>query len=267
MRNTISPPSDNRAKMWRDPAFANVELLRAQYRSHAFPRHVHEEYAIGYIERGAQMYSHGRGERTLMPAGTICVINPGDFHEGRPANEDGWDYRMMYLPSNVLETFLGKGWGDFGCSLPYFPHSVIDDSQTLHALRDAHICSESRDASWLERGTRFTLALRQLSLRHGQSQRPRVLSSIAPGAITRAKEYVDANIASNPSLEQVAQAAGLSAFHLLRQFKITVGLPPHAYLVQRRVDCARRLLLKGRALRDVALSLGYSDQAHFCREF
>jgi AraC-like DNA-binding protein len=59
----------------------------------------------------------------------------------------------------------------------------------------------------------------------------------------------------------------MSPFHLLREFKKAIGVPPHAYLVQRRVDEARRLLLKGHAPRLVAIEVGYSDQAHFSREF
>lgn len=89
----------------------------------------------------------------------------------------------------------------------------------------------------------------------------------AAGAVTRAREYIDTRVGSNPSLEEIALAAGMSLFHLLRQFKAAIGLPPHAYLMQRRVDQARRLMLKGHALRDVAIRVGYADQAHFSREF
>jgi len=58
----------------------------------------------------------------------------------------------------------------------------------------------------------------------------------------------------------------MSPFHLLREFKKAVGVPPHAYLVQRRVD-ESPLAAEGRALKLVAIEVGYSDQAHFGREF
>jgi AraC-like DNA-binding protein len=151
--------------------------------------------------------------------------------------------------------------------LSFFTQSVIDDTGTLQALRAAHLCSESSDASQLEKTSRLVHALRQLATRHGQGAPLASLPRAEPGAVRRAREFIDASVAANPSLDDIATAAGMSPFHLLREFKKAVGVPPHAYLVQRRVDEARRLLLKGRALKLVAIEVGYSDQAHFSREF
>ncbi|AMM17698.1 MAG: AraC family transcriptional regulator [Pseudomonadota bacterium] len=267
MNDFILPPQENRAKLWREPSLFNTEFLRATYPTHTFPQHSHDEYALGFIERGAQMFSEGQRERTVMPAGTICVINPGQFHEGGPATEGGWDYRMIYLPRSALAIILGIEGALPESALPYFNDPVIDDPALVRVMRAAHSCSESPDVSWLEKSTRLTLALRQLASRHGQGERPGFLPGAASGAVTRAREYIDSCIEANPTLDEIATAAGLSSFHLLRQFKLAVGLPPHAYLMQRRVDQARRLLLKGHPLREVAIRVGYADQAHFSREF
>jgi AraC-like DNA-binding protein len=59
----------------------------------------------------------------------------------------------------------------------------------------------------------------------------------------------------------------MSPFHLLREFRKTLGIAPHAYLVQRRVDLARHLILRGHPLRSVAMEVGYCDQGHLSREF
>jgi AraC-like DNA-binding protein len=260
-------PLANRARIWREPGLGNAELLRATYRAHQFPPHAHDEYAIGFIERGAQAYTRGRKERLIMPTGTICVVNPGQLHEGRGATEIGWDYRMIYIPPEALARALaGAEPVDVG-KLPFFAQSVIDDMATLQALHAAHLCSESPDTSQLEKTSRLVHALRQLVTRHGQGVPLANLPRAEPGAVRRAREFIDANVAANPSLDDIASAAAMSPFHLLREFKKAVGLPPHAYLVQRRVDEARRLMLKGRALRLVAIDVGYSDQAHFSREF
>jgi AraC-like DNA-binding protein len=267
MISFIEPPAKNHAKFWREPSLCGAEFLRATYRTHRFPQHSHDEYAIGLIERGAQLFSEGRRERTVMPAGTICLINPGQFHEGRPATDLGWDYRMIYVPPEALAATLGVDGPVSVSKLPFFAQPVIDDVRLLNLLRSAHVCSESPDASLLEKGSYLNLVLRQLALRHGQIGRPAFLPSAAAGAVTRAREYIDNCVGSNPSLEEIALAAGMSPFHLLRQFKAAVGLPPHAYLMQRRVDQARRLMLKGHTLRDIAIRVGYADQAHFSREF
>src|SRR5260370_12542105 len=94
--DTRSPPA-NRAKIWREPALANAELLRAAYRTHQFPPHAHDEYAIGFIERGAQAYTRGRKERLIIPMGKICVINPGQLHEGMGATELGPAFPLISI--------------------------------------------------------------------------------------------------------------------------------------------------------------------------
>ncbi|BET11215.1 AraC family transcriptional regulator [Pandoraea sputorum] len=261
---SVLPP--NQVKLWREPSFANAELMVASYRTHQFPPHAHEEYAIGVIERGAQAYLDGRGRRAIMPEGTICVINPGSIHEGKPAIEGGWDYRMAYIPASDLLRLLKEHdpslRGEF-----HFPDVVIDDAETMRFLLAAHRCSQSTDASRLEKSSRLTAAVFQLVVRHGGAAKGFRHAAAMPAGVRRAREFIDANVAENPSLDQLSDVACISAFHLLREFKRTIGITPHAYLVQRRVALAKGLLLRGLPLRQVALEVGYCDQGHLSREF
>lgn len=68
-------------------------------------------------------------------------------------------------------------------------------------------------------------------------------------------------------LEQLADVAGLSRFELARRFSHQVGLPPHAFQTDLRVNAARRLLTAGRPPAEVALTCGFADQAHLTRTF
>jgi AraC-like DNA-binding protein len=149
----------------------------------------------------------------------------------------------------------------------HFRDTVIDDPETLQLIHDAHACSESRDATRLETGSRLTGALFQLAIRHGEKSHRVQLGASIPGAVKRAREYIDAHVAANPSLEVLAEVAGVNAFHLLREFKKAFGIAPHGYLIQRRVEVAKHLLLKGKPLRSVAIEVGYYDQGHLSREF
>jgi AraC-like DNA-binding protein len=88
-----------------------------------------------------------------------------------------------------------------------------------------------------------------------------------PGAVARARDYLTANLAGPVSLEDLAAAAGLSAFHLLRVFKKATGLTPHAWLTQLRVERARHLLLAGATPAETALATGFYDQSHFTNTF
>jgi len=69
------------------------------------------------------------------------------------------------------------------------------------------------------------------------------------------------------TLEALARHAGISAFHLCRVFRQTVGMTPHAYQTQVRVRHARSLLRAGLPITTVAAQTGFYDQAHLTRHF
>ncbi|NCB17121.1 MAG: AraC family transcriptional regulator [Synergistales bacterium] len=69
-------------------------------------------------------------------------------------------------------------------------------------------------------------------------------------------------------LESFAAERNISRFHLLREFKKTVGLPPHRFQIQNRIRKARKMILHGSLpLTEVALAAGFYDQSHFIRCF
>ena len=82
-------------------------------------------------------------------------------------------------------------------------------------------------------------------------------------------EYIEEHLSAGPSLEQMAAVARLSAYHFARQFKATTGLPPHQFVIARRVERARELLQGGTdlCLAEVAADVGFSDQSQFSRHF
>src|SRR5258707_743433 len=77
------------------------------------------------------------------------------------------------------------------------------------------------------------------------------------------------NLGGSPTLEQMAAVAHLSPYHFARQFKAATGLPPHQYVIARRVERARELLHRNSAvsLAEIAACAGFSDQSQFARHF
>jgi AraC-like DNA-binding protein len=68
-------------------------------------------------------------------------------------------------------------------------------------------------------------------------------------------------------LDELAEEAGMSRYQLLRAFKNQFGLPPHAYLMDEKIKRAKVMLKSGAEISQVAYELGFSDQAHFQRQF
>ncbi len=91
-----------------------------------------------------------------------------------------------------------------------------------------------------------------------------------PRAVADALAFIHANYAQELSLPDIAGAVHLSPFHLARLFKQSLGVSPHQYLIQLRVNSARWLLSAGsgeRSLAQLANAVGFADQSHLTRHF
>lgn len=96
--------------------------------------------------------------------------------------------------------------------------------------------------------------------------RPRVRSGLSKPQLDRTLEYVDAHLGGSLSLAKLARVAGVSASHFKTQFKRSMGLTVHAYVVERRVERARMLIVRGgMSLSAVALEAGFAHQSHMAR--
>jgi len=108
------------------------------------------------------------------------------------------------------------------------------------------------------------LELIQILRRHGTA-RPQAVAA-APG-VSLALQRLDSAPELAVTLAELAALSGLSRFQLLRGFARATGITPHAYLVQRRVLLARRLLARGQTPAQAALQAGFADQSHLSRAF
>ncbi|MGE5597888.1 MAG: AraC family ligand binding domain-containing protein, partial [Bacteroidota bacterium] len=163
-------------------------MLRARYVTHAFAPHIHEGFAIGVIEAGAEGFSY-RHSYHVAPAGTIVAINPGERHTGEAAAQSGWTYRMFYPEARLLQQaaaeVAGKSW-----AVPYFRQCVIRDDQAARWLLNLHAALEE-GAGALERESRLLWALAHLVRRHADD-RP-ALPALRPESesVRRAREYIE----------------------------------------------------------------------------
>ena len=86
-------------------------------------------------------------------------------------------------------------------------------------------------------------------------------------AVARARDFLDANIEHVVRSAELEAITGLSRFALARHFRACLGTSPYRYLVMRRLDRARHLMLSGASLAEVATSSGFADQSHMTRQF
>jgi len=234
----------------------------ARFISHRFPRHTHEGFGICVIEEGVHRIKV-RGSDESVPRTRVVTLNPDEPHDGESAVPgESYAFRSLYLDTSGL-----PGWEDRGGAVPRFVNAIVDDLDVWRELSLAHhLCEPGVASDALAVDTLLERATARLFERHARDVPPRPKGREAT-LVARARDWLSDNMERNVGLEELAQVVGLGRFRLLRAFEAETGLPPHAWLIQARVARARDLLRAGVAPAEVAVAVGFHDQAHLTRRF
>jgi AraC-like DNA-binding protein len=252
------------ATMWRQPYREGVACIRATYIEHTFPRHTHDYFAIGVIEEGFQQFLLGK-QLYHTPPGGMFIVNPGEVHTGESATRQGFTYRTIYPSLPLLEAISHDIIGQ-ARPFPLFTAPVIDDPALVRVFVHAHRMLELPLAR-LEAESCMHQLLAHLIIRQSPAHpAPRAVGH-ERREVARVRAFLDEHCCENITLQQLADYAQLSPFYLNRVFRKEVGLPPYAYLENRRIQQAQRLLLAEYPIVEVALQTGFSSQSHFTTRF
>jgi AraC-like DNA-binding protein len=222
-----------------------------------FPRHSHDEFGIGVITQGAQRSWSGRG---LVAAGRgdLITVNPGEVHDGAPiGGERAWS--MLYLSPDRISAIV-RDISEDKVATRELTAPVVKDRRAVGHFAAAY-SAVSRGGDSEGRDTHLILLL-GLLLGDATATSPQ-----STRGLSLVRERIDDDPASPHPLAELASLAGVSRFQTIRGFERATGLTPHAYVLQRRLDLARRLIRDGLALAEVAVCTGFADQSHLHRAF
>ncbi|HCK16948.1 MAG TPA: AraC family transcriptional regulator [Thalassospira sp.] len=244
-----------------------VEAVMAETR-HSFAKHTHEAFGIGFMHSGAQKSASGRG-MVEAGAGNIITVNPREVHDGHPIGNAPRGWNMLYFDPDLIAR-AASDLSDAATDQYEFTRPVMDSRAIRHcfgALFDA-ITNGSEESARLRREEMLLMMLHHAMIGPGEpTPKSNVRQAVAHARIKRAKALLDDNPTHSHSLDDLANATGLSKFQTLRDFTRATGLTPHAYLIQRRIDLARGMIKGGETLADIASAAGFADQSHLNRHF
>lgn len=229
-------------------------------------KHSHEQYQFCLSLDFPGEYRY-RNERHPVPVGSLSVVHPGEVHSSRdPFDREGpATYRVMYAELALLRKAASEGeGGDTG--EPFFPDPIVLDEDLTRAFLKLHLALE-RPTPRLEQDTRLLDVLSRLVERRAEKRHALRPAGGERRSVGLVREYLEDNLTRNVALEELALLANLSPYHLARAFAAEVGLPPHTYQTQARVQRARDLLLRGWPIAQAAQQTGFSDQSHLTRRF
>jgi len=250
-------------RLWRAPELG-AELLRGRFHDFSYDVHTHETACFALITDGA-IRIRMRGAQFVARRGDLYAIDADEPHAGWPVDPRGWRQRTVYVDLAHLRARLAEG----AAGTPprgALNGPIISDPALTALFYGVHRCSEvGGDALW--RDERYLSFAARLFERHTSDAAPRAAAGREPRAVALAKAFLDAHVAHRVHLDDIARAAELPPYRLLRAFGRQVGMTPHGYQRQARMRRALALIRAGDALADVAAAVGFADQAHLTRWF
>jgi AraC-like DNA-binding protein len=223
-------------------------------------RHSHEELSLGIIDEGTTVVEIGALHHNLIPRDTIFIPS-GIIHLCAPQEDSIFRFRMFYFDAV---------WFERAFSLPVLPlqtsEGTLSESlyeQSLDISRKLIDLEGPSDLFETESEIISFLGsiLKDLNAISFDKNSPSIELEIV-------KDVMDKEFKKQLTLDYLSNQTGMSKFSFIRAFKKEYHLPPHAYIVNKRIEFCRQLLKKGnRDMADIALEAGFTDQSHFTKTF
>jgi AraC-like DNA-binding protein len=241
-------------RAWKPRVPGIHEVFHARFIDHAYPPHTHEAWTVFIVDEGAIRYDLETRHRGAD--GTrVTILPPHVVHDGRAATGAGFRKKVLYLGSDVLgETLIGRAVDDPG----------IEDPALARELRALHRVLEDPDET-LAAETALTGVGHRLRWHLGERDDP--VDRPDDEVASELRDLLDEHLVEGMTLADAGRVIHASPAQLVRCFSRTFGIAPHRYLLARRIDSARRRLLEGEPVAQVATGVGFHDQAHLTRHF
>lgn len=238
---------------WRPRLDGVVEVLHAHMSGHAYPMHAHDSWTLLIVDDGAVRYDLDKHERGAF-GDLVTLLPPHVPHNGASATPGGFHKRVFYLAADRLPDGL------IGASVD---HPAFADPSLRTRIAELHriIRQPGEDLEAESHLAEITERLRA-GLGH-----PALPDRLDRTPAYRLRDLLEEHVVPGLSLDQAARVLHFHPAYLVRSFSREFGMSPHRYLVSRRVDLARRLILAGEPLWSVAVGSGFYDQPHLVRHF
>lgn len=252
----------NRAVFWKPHEVPGLSLMTADFTTHEFAPHWHEALAVGMTEfGGAKIKSRGSVEQAEPSA--LFVFNPAEPHAGWMGGSRRWCYRALYLTRTGMDAAkeaLGLR------RLPGFTQNRIADPGLAAAFLKLHRSIQGgTDPLW--QWELLLDCLGALCRRHGGQDRETHSLQADRALVQRIMDWMRQRHQEDLRLVQIASAFGMTQYQLIGLFKKTIGLTPHACLIQIRLNAACHLLRNDAPPADAAVATGFYDQSALGRHF
>ena len=216
------------------------------------------EYHLVYVAGGAGSFET-RGRIVEVAAGDMILVYTGEWHRYRPHDDTGWEAYWVGFKGRYIEKYVsGKVFTRRKStvqSLGYQPELVKLFDQLIDL---------SRRETPLFKAVSLGCLLQILAYATASNE----VKPPAQIATDPAVAFIRRNLFTKVDFHELASSLGISYSRFRSVFKNTTGIPPHQFLLNERIACAKRLL-KNPAIeiKTVGYKTGFRSSAYFCRIF
>jgi AraC family transcriptional regulator len=216
--------------------------------------------------RAARKYDGGPMQESDIRAGDAFVTSSGDLH-----------WLNVTEPADALEFYLATPYVDAvaqtlgisrDVSLPDVEGTFDPVIWAIASMFRARLRRGAAVGDLWASESLHALAAHVLFRYAAIARKDRLPGKLDPRRLRRVVEYIDQHLGEQLTLEALARAASLSAYHFAHSFRATTMVTPHRFVTARRMDRARDLLLRTTlATSTIAGVVGYTNLAHFRENF
>jgi AraC-like DNA-binding protein len=250
----------DRIEFYKAAAVPDVTILDAHIASFKYDLHAHDDFAIGLTRQGLQCFSCSKKDYRVRPGGVI-FINPEEPHDGFAVSEEGYSYKMIYVPRWIFNDLAmdSKDGFRFSDTVTYDRkvRRIVEDY--LRELDAAKGCSMEAENA-LHQMVVGLAEVNGLEVQRNQSKAKRDL-------VDRAMGLMYSQVDQAVSLDEICSQLGVSKYHFIRTFKGETCRTPYQYLLDLRLEKARKALENGVPPRLVAETFAFYDASHFIKRF
>jgi AraC-like DNA-binding protein len=258
MLTVLNDPAAERSDSIRfGPSAYGVERAEVRLSTRGFDPHRHDTYGIGLTTAGVQIFRYRGSQRVCLP-GQLHVLHPDETHDGGPGTEDGFGYRILYIPPELVRGALG------GRALPFVADPVQEPRPTARPIVAllADIDEPISELSCAEIAVAVADCLVSLSDRPDRRR-----ATVDVRAVELVRGYLAAHAREQTPASTLEKIAGTDRFTITRHFRWAFGTSPDRYRTQRRLAFAQAAIERGQSLAEVAAEAGFADQSHMTRQF
>jgi len=233
-----------------------------------YSKHSHETLNILALKEGCIQVDIYLKESQYLKPKNLCFLNPQEVHLTKNLNKNSKGYYSVHIDKKWCSNIQEKIFKEM--KLEYLDVSLTILASKVYYNEFLGICNRIlREDNLSSFYMTFTAFFTKLFTSYCQEKKDEEDIKQNNIPLKTIENYIMENINEGISIDDIAYEIGYNSSYIIRSFKKKYGLSPHAYIMNKKINCAENLLSKNteQSVSDIAYEFGFCDQSHFIKNF